>query len=101
MTIQTTISKGRDGWQAESMTEADVNGNAWQISTYKTRKGVTCIAILGTLENQMFSYDMFGGKRVELANQEGQCNENKVKAVHAEGLAAFEKQQEETKESAP
>lgn len=91
--LKTQIYKGRDGWQAETMTPTDANGNAWQITTHKGRGGVTCSAIQGQCEGTMFSYDMFGGKRLELAAMAGQCNEKKVREVHSLGLAEFERVQ--------
>lgn len=100
--VTTQIFKGRDGWEARTMTATDANGKAWQISTYKTRKGVSCKAIQGQDEGDgAFSYDLFGGKSLELATQEGQCNENKVKAVHAAGLAEFERIMSEQAQTAP
>jgi hypothetical protein len=92
-TLATKVFKGRDGWEALTMTETNANGKAWRITTHKTRKGVSCSAIEGEdMGGGSFSYDLFGGKRLELANMEGVCNENKVRAVHATGLAEFEKQ---------
>lgn len=90
--MKTLIYKGRSGWQAESTTEADANGQAWQITTRKSREGVSCSAIQGQVSNSCFSYGMFGAKRLELATEAGICNENKVRSVHAAGLIEFEKQ---------
>ncbi len=91
--LKTNIYKSiRNGWQAESMTEANANGQAWQISTHKVNGGVKCSATQGTLRNDIFSYEMFGAKRLELASEAGICNENKVRNVHAAGLIEFEKQ---------
>jgi len=101
-THTTKVFKGRDGWEAVTMTATDANGKAWQISTYKTREGVSCKAIEGQDEgNGAFSYDLFGGKTLKLATQAGQCNENKVKAVHAAGLAEFDRIMSEQATDAP
>lgn len=98
----TRIYKGRDGWQAETMTETDANGMAWQISTYKTKGGVICYAIQGQDDGGMFSYDIFGAKRMNnLASQTGQCNEAKVRQVHAAGLIEFERIIKETAPEKP
>lgn len=98
----TRIYKGRDGWQAETMSETDANGMAWQISTYKTKGGVMCYAIQGQDDGGMFSYDMFGAKRMNsLASQAGQCNEKKVREVHAAGLIEFERIIKETAPEKP
>lgn len=78
-----------NGWQAESMSEADDNGQAWQISTHKAGKGVKCYAIQGKLDGEMFSYEMFGAKRLELYSEVGQCTEKKVKEVHEKGILEF------------
>lgn len=90
--MKTLLRKSHYGWNAESMTEANANGEAWQINTSKSGKGVKCYAIKGMLSNEMFSYEMFGAKRMDLYSEEGQCTENKVKAVHAAGLIEFAKQ---------
>lgn len=90
--IETLIYKGRDGWEAKSTTDTDANGKAWQISTYKRKTGVECYAIEGQDEgNGCFSFMMLGGNRLNrLAWQDGQCNEKKVREVHAAGLIAFQ-----------
>jgi len=44
---------------------------------------------------------MFGAKRLELAHQDGQCNEKKVREVHADGLRKFIQQQENATEAPP
>lgn len=88
--MKTRIYKSySNGWQAESMSEADDNGQAWQISTHKAGKGVKCYAIQGKLDGEMFSYEMFGAKRLELYSEVGQCTEKKVKEVHEKGLLEF------------
>lgn len=89
--MKTQIYKGRDGWQANSMTEIDENGQAWQITTYKRKSGVECYAIKGQLSNGCFSYDMFGAKRLDLAKTDGQCNELRVRATHEAGLIEFQR----------
>lgn len=86
--MKTRYSKGH----AESMTEADSQGNAWQITTNKNSRGIVqCTAVQGTLRDGMFSYEMFGGKRMNLAQEEGTATEKRILAVHARGLAEFEK----------
>lgn len=87
--LKTRIYKGRDGWQAESMSATDANGKAWQISTHKTRGGVVCSAVEGQAGDGTFSYEMFGAKRLNLASATGQCNEKKVREVHEAGLVEF------------
>lgn len=86
---KTRIYKSFSGWQGLSLTEADANGEAWQISTYKTRAGVSCNATKGRVENGIFSYDMFGSKKMELYSEPGQCTEKKVATVHTAGLSVF------------
>lgn len=98
----TRVYKGRDGWQAESMSQTDANGKAWQITTYKTRGGVACNAVEGQDEGGMFSYEMFGAKRLDnLASQPGQCNEKKVREVHDAGLLEFVRRMQETAPQKP
>lgn len=99
--MKTTIYKGRDGFAGKSMTETDANGKAWEISTWKVKGGVACTAIQGQDNGNMFSYDMFGAKRLNLASEVGQCNEKKVREVHAAGLIEFEKIMKETAQDKP
>jgi hypothetical protein len=95
-TMKTIISKSmRGGYQAETMTETDANGHAWQISTWKNSRGeVACSAIQGSDNgNGMFSYEMFGANRLELAKEVTKCTEAAVRRVHEAGLIAFAKVQ--------
>ena len=65
--MKTKIFKGRDGWQAESLSDTDANGKCYQINTWKSGKGVKCSAVQGqaTTGNgyTSFSYEMFGAKK--------------------------------------
>lgn len=104
MNLKTNVYKSiHNGWTAESMTEADANGKAWQITTNKGRNGaVSCSAIEGNLnERGIFSYEMFGAKRLQLASITGQCTEKKVQEVHAAGLVEFSKVMADTKPATP
>jgi len=97
--MKTIVSKSlRGGYQAESMTETDANGQAWQITTMKRSNGlVSCSAIQGDdTGNGMFSYDMFGAKRLELAKEKTNGTEAAIRRVHAAGLLEFERIQKET-----
>lgn len=96
--MKTRIYKSMNGWQGLTLTEADGKGEAWQISTSKGRNGVECTAIKGRASNGMFSYDMFGAKRLKLAAEAGQCTEKKVTTVHAAGVAEFIRQMGENTE---
>jgi hypothetical protein len=40
-TLATKVFKGRDGWEALTMTETNANGKAWRITTHKTSRGVS------------------------------------------------------------
>ena len=88
--LKTICYKSHYGWMAETTTEANQNGDAWQISTSKSGKGIKCSAIKGKLSNEMFSYEMFGSEKLQLAFSEGQCTEKKVREIHAAGLIKFE-----------
>lgn len=83
----------RGGYQAETMTETDANGHAWQITTMKRSNGlVSCSAIQGSDNgNGIFSYEMFGAKRLDLAKEKTNGTEAAVKRVHAAGLEEFKK----------
>jgi len=99
--LKTYVMKAHYGWTAESMSPTDANGNAWQISTSKDSKGVSCTAIQGQMEGEMFSFDMYGAKRLKLFFEIGMCNENKVRSVHASGLKAFAEVMKEQSNAAP
>lgn len=88
----------RGGYQAETMTETDANGHAWQITTMKRSNGlVSCSAIQGSDNGSgIFSYEMFGAKRLDLAKEKTNGTEAAIKRVHAAGLAEFEKVQAAT-----
>ncbi len=77
------------------MTEADANGQAWQISTSKNHRGeVTCCATQGTLRDGSFSYALFGGNKIQgLAFEAGNATEARIQRVHEAGLAKFTEQQ--------
>jgi hypothetical protein len=96
--MKTTFSKSlRGGYQAESMTETDANGQAWQITTMKRSNGVvSCSAIQGDANGDIFSYEMFGAKRLELAKEKTNGTEAAIKRVHAAGILEFERIQKET-----
>jgi len=97
--MKTIFSKSLSGgYQAESMTETDANGQAWQITTMKRSNGlVSCSAIQGDdTGNGMFSYDMFGAKRLELAKEKTNGTEAAIKRVHAAGILEFQRIQKET-----
>ncbi len=88
--LKTRVFKSHYGWTAESMTEADANGQAWQISTSKRSNGiVSCSAIQGKSERGMFSYEMFGAKRLELAQIKGQATEKAIRVTHEAGIIKF------------
>lgn len=95
--MKTEFSKSiRGGYMAESMTETDANGHAWQITTMKRSNGlVSCAAIQGSDNGGgIFSYDMFGAKRLQLASEKTNGTEAAIKRVHAAGLLEFAKVQE-------
>ena len=86
--MTTQFQKG----SASSMTEADANGKAWKITTCKNSRGeVQCSAVQGTLSEGIFSYEMFGGKRLCLATEAGIATESRIRSVHEKGLAELEK----------
>lgn len=98
--MKATISKSHYGSnRAESMTEPNANGQAWQITTTKATGGrVVCSAVLGQLANDMFSYVLGDAKRLTLAQTNGRATEKNIRETHEAGLAKFaEIEQEETK----
>jgi len=94
-----TNSRGEH--QAETMTETDANGHAWQISTFKGSGGmVSCSAIQGQSErNGAFSYDMFGAKKLQLSSEKTKATEAAIKRVHEAGLIEFSKVVQEQPET--
>lgn len=102
--MKTVFSKSlRGGYMAESMTETDANGHAWQITTMKGSNGlVSCAAIQGSdNEGGLFSYNMFGAKRLQLASEKTNGTEAAIRRVHAAGLIEFERIQKEETPTAP
>lgn len=102
--MKTEFSKSiRGGYMAESMTETDANGHAWQIATMKRSNGlVSCAAIQGSDNGGgIFSYDMFSAKRLQLASEKTNGTEAAIKRVHAAGLIEFERIQKEETPTAP
>lgn len=100
--MKTVFSKSlRGGYMAESMTETDANGKAWQITTMKRSNGmVSCSAIQGSDNgNGIFSYDVFGAKRLQLASEKTNGTEAAIRRVHAAGLIEFAKVQEANPET--
>lgn len=90
------------GNRAESMTQPDANGGAWQITTSKNGRGqIVCSAVAGHMDEGMFSYEMFGARRLTLATNEGKATEKLVRETHEKGLAEFARVMAEEKESAP
>lgn len=95
--LNTLYYKGREGYQAETLTETDGNGKIWEITTLKGRQRVYCYAKQGQDNgNGSITYNlsnMMAGDNETyfncLAAEEGQCNEAKVKRVHEAGLKAF------------
>lgn len=102
--MKTEFSKSiRGGYMAESYTETDTNGKAWQITTMKRSNGqVSCSAIQGDISPAgVFSYMMFGAKRLQLANEKTNGTEAAIRRVHAAGLIEFERIQKEETPTAP
>lgn len=92
--MKTTYYKGRDGYQAEAMTETDANGQAWQITTMKRSNGIiTCSAIQGDVNpDGLFSWSLTEAKRLHLAQERTRCTLEAVQRIHAKGLEEFKKQ---------
>ena len=100
--LKTNIYKGYYGWTAETRTQPDENGGQWQINTMKrNRGGVYCSAVKGESKNGLFSYMPIGCEKLDLGGAEGQCNEKKIREVHAAGLIAFEAAIKEKTAAAP
>lgn len=100
--MKTEFSKSiRGGYMAESYTETDTNGKAWQITTMKRSNGqVICSAIQGDVSpSGLFSYEMFGAKRLQLASEKTNGTEAAIRRVHAAGLIEFAKVQEANPET--
>jgi len=90
------------GNSAESMSEPNENGEAWQITTSKNSRGqVVCSAVLGHLDGNMFSYEMFSTKRLTLASAEGRATEKIINEVHSRGLENFQAIQAQEAQTKP
>lgn len=95
--MKSTYYKGRNGYAAEAYSETTGNGKQWKIHTGKDRNAVTCEATEGQDGGGMWTCDIFGAKRLQLASLPGNCTEAKVKEVHEIGLKAFAEQMKEEK----
>lgn len=89
MTTETRVyNHPHNGWNAESYMKA--GGNDYQISTCKHSGGrIVCMARQGEKIENGFTFDLFGGERVTLAEIAGKATENAVRTLHAQGLEAF------------
>lgn len=101
--MTTNYFKSHGENKAETMTETNANGDAWEIRTSKGNRGqITCTAYQCKDNGSgMYSYDMFGGKQVTLASGQGMATEKKIKEVHAAGLLEWEKVKETLAPAAP
>lgn len=87
--MKTVIRKSmNNGWMAESMTEPNANGKAYEIKTYKSGKSVVCYTHEVTVSGDIVTFNC-SSKNTILASEVGLCNEKRVAEVHAKGIENF------------
>ena len=89
MELKTTISKGRDGWRAETSVDIDTPYSL-DIRTYKSSRGLVTTATRMKNENGNLSFMMFGDFSKAIIQSKDRCTEKTVKAKHAAALADIE-----------
>lgn len=83
----TTVSKGRDGWKAETRIPLE-RGNGYQlrISTWKGQRGVYTSAGTERLDGAFVTTRIFRDFRETVIQPEGRCTEKTVREQHARAL---------------
>lgn len=87
------VINGFHGWNATSY--ENVKGKDWQISTMKTNNGkISSIAIQGEKHENGFTFEVFGGKRINLLSTTGKATEKAIREQHAKALIMFDEHPE-------
>jgi len=92
---KTRIYKSRDGWTGDTLVK--VKGICYEISTSKHSNGVISSSAQEVTDEGggSVSFVMFQSKNYKLLSERAICNENKIKALHAEALTKFEQMTDE------
>jgi hypothetical protein len=93
MAVDTQVSKGRSGFQAESFIELDqfgVQGKTLQVSTFKSGSG-KLLTVVGAvkIENGGISFVMYGDYRKTVAATAVRCTEKAVRTQQEQVLAVI------------
>mgnify|MGYP001022612851 CR=1 FL=1 len=88
--MATTISKGRDGWDAETVIDLETKNRVLIITTHKVNGGVANRATVNTKKDGFLSWDLFGDFSKRTVFKGTRCTEKTVRALHQQALDAVE-----------
>ena len=88
--MATTISKGRDGWQAETVIDLGIKDRVLIVSSHKATGGVVTTSTVNTKKDGFLSWDLFGDFRRRTMFKGARCTEKTVRALHQQALDAVE-----------
>lgn len=87
--MQATISKGREGWEAQTDVELDAP-YVLEIRTYKSQRGLVSNVTRFKNENGGKSFIMFGDFTERLILSKDRCTEKTVIAQHTAAMSDIE-----------
>ncbi len=87
--MEMNISKGRDGWKAE--THIELEGGRWlDISTWKSNGGIRSRAHCYRCEGAFRIYALFQDYSATLATSPARCTEKAVAELHRQALGKLD-----------
>lgn len=87
--MEMQLSKGRDGWKAETHIELD--GGRWlDISTWKSNGGIRSRVHCYRREGSFRTYALFQDYNATLATSTARCTEKAVAELHRQALAKLD-----------
>jgi hypothetical protein len=87
-TQSTTISKGRDGWEARTTIGMGVSNRVLIIDTHKTQGGVVTNCMVNTERDGFLSWNIFGDFSKRSMFRGVRCCEKTVRSIHEQALFA-------------
>jgi hypothetical protein len=87
--MEMQLSKGRDGWKAETHIELD-NGRHLSITTRKGNGGLRTGAQAYRIENGFMTFVLFGDYSATVATGPARCTEKTVAELHRQALAKLD-----------
>lgn len=88
--MTTRISKGRDGWQAETQIDLGIKDRVLIVSSHKTAGGVVTTSTVNTKKDGFLSWDLFGDFRRRTMFKGARCTEKVIRELHQQALDALE-----------